>query len=169
MALRQGLEILSEKHPDNNYKCKEVKLFVQSECNTHSSLRTNLFAFYGMHVSTKCKKVENTRLQARIHNGFHPFTKIGQTFQNDLETQERRLQGVEIHNISWGASTALEACIFGVHCFGNRSSFILDPRLLFTQTVTGKSKNSLPMWRLQGARPQFSIVDVGREVQRSTH
>ena len=38
--------------------------------------------------------------QARIHTGFHRFTEIGQNFQNDSETQERRLKGVKIQNIS---------------------------------------------------------------------
>ena len=52
-------------------------------------------------------------LQARIYNGFHRFTEIGQIFQNESETQESGLKRFKIQNISPGGAwpwTPLEAC-----------------------------------------------------------
>ena len=46
-------------------------------------------------------------LKGQNHPGFHHFMEISQIFQKGSETQERRLQGVKIQNISL-ASVALD-------------------------------------------------------------
>ena len=47
---------------------------------------------------------------------------------NDSETQERGLEGVKIQKISWGSMPPDPPRSFSA-CLGNRSVFILDPRL----------------------------------------
>ena len=47
---------------------------------------------------------------------------------NDSETQERGLEGVKIQKISWWSMPPDSPRRFNA-CLGNRSVFILDPRL----------------------------------------
>ena len=56
--------------------------------------------------------------QARIHTGLHRFMEIGQIFMNDSKK-------IGEH----APISPLEPCAFSARCFGNRSPFLLDPRL----------------------------------------
>ena len=106
-------------------------------------------------------------LQARIHTGFHRFTEIGQIFHNKyffnnkkhspslnlgnflpkwLENPGKGTYRVKKQNVSWGSPTPgipLDSTwAFGPR-LGNRSVFILDPRLYFL----GKDAKRLPALR----------------------
>lgn len=74
--------------------------------------------------------ISHTALKLICRHGSILVTTVlrnGQTF-----TQERGLEGVLIHNISWGSTTPdlFRSLRKGTHCFGNRSPFILDLRLI---------------------------------------
>ena len=75
-----------------------------------------------------------THLPERIHTGFHRFTEISQLFHNKYIFNDKKHFPSLNLACSWGSLSPPppppEACSFGPR-LGNRSVFILDPRLIW--------------------------------------
>lgn len=75
--------------------------------------------------------------QVWIHIGLHCFMEFGQIFQNDTETQEKKINRVKIQNISLGSIAPDPCrCLCIQHwLFQTSSPFILHPHLIITKFI----------------------------------